>query len=284
MGLPKLKYLVRADFLADALGWIDYLEEMENPVFDIRDFLPSTSYFFHESWQMEMVARMCPNIQKMLFIQHTKCCPTLQPLHSFTKLTDLQIHGSDWGTSGLTSLLEEVGGGLHNLGLIAIKGMSYSSLELILTSCPLLTGLVLNNCDVDVTEEQRRELTHPALQELVLTSSLRSHYVGWLLRAAVNLKVLHLGGLTQVSDEMFVTLTEAGHLQHLEEIQIERSASLSLQTLNTLLGHCSNIKSVGDLAAWSGVTGKELGEMRQIVHEQNLALDLSSHQVMDQMR
>jgi hypothetical protein len=26
MGLPHLQYLVRADFLCDALGWIDYLE------------------------------------------------------------------------------------------------------------------------------------------------------------------------------------------------------------------------------------------------------------------
>ena len=49
MGLPKLRNLVRADYLCDALGWIDYLEEVEDPVFDIREFIPSTSYFFHEN-------------------------------------------------------------------------------------------------------------------------------------------------------------------------------------------------------------------------------------------
>ena len=280
MGLPKLKYLVRADFLTDALGWIDYLEEMEDPVFDIRDFLPSTSYFFHESWQMEMVARMCPNIQKMLFIQHPKCCPSLEPLQSFTKLTDLQLHGSDWGSSGLPELLEAVGRGLESLGLISIKGMSYQSLELVLTSCPALTGLVLNNCDLDLSQETRPSLVQPALEELVVTSSMRTSCVEWLLRAGVNLRVVHLGGLAQVSDEMFLSLTEAGHLHHLEEIQVERSAWLSLQTLNTLLAHCHKLRSVGDLAAWAGVSGQEIGEMRQIVHEQNLALDLSSHQVL----
>ena len=173
MGLTKLKYLVRADFLADALGWIDYLEEMEDPVFDIRDFLPSTTYFFHESWQMEMVSRMCPNIQKMLFIQHPKCCPTLAPLESFTKLTDLQIHGSDWGSSGLVPLVEKGGGSLQNLGLIAIKGMSPHSLEFILDCCPDLNGLVLNNCDFAGTEEPRLDLVQPNLQELVVTSNIR---------------------------------------------------------------------------------------------------------------
>ena len=280
MGLPRLKHLVRADFLADALGWVDYLEEMEDPVFDIRDFLPSTSYFFHESWQMELVCRMCPNIEKMMFIQHPKCCPTLQPLEGFTKLSDLQVHGSDWGPSGLAGLLEKVGPGLTSLGLISIKGMTFHSLQLILTTCTNLTGLVLNNCDLTGGEDNRPELAPTRLEELVVTSNMRGHHVDWLLRAAAQVKIVHLGGLTEVSDEMFRQLTEGGHLRLLEEIQIERSAWLSMETLDTLLCHCPLLRSVGDLAAWAGVTGPDLGQMRQIVHEQNLALDLSSHQVL----
>ena len=38
-------------------------------------------------------------------------------------------------------------------------------------------------------------------------------------------------------------------------------------------------RSVGDISNWGGVSGSEVGEMRTICHEQNLALDLSSHQV-----
>ena len=280
MGLPRLKHLVRADFLADALGWVDYLEEMEDPVFDIRDFLPSTSYFFHESWQMEMVCRMCPNIEKMMFIQHPKCCPTLEPLEGFTRLSDLQIHGSDWGPSGLARLLGKVGSGLTSLGLISVKGLTYPSLHLILSTCTHLTGLVLNNCDLPGGEELRPEVPQTRLEELVVTSNMRGHYVDWLLRAGTQLKIVHLGGLTEVSDELFLQLTRDGHLQHLQEIQIERSAWLSMETLDSLLCHCPLLRSVGDLAAWAGVTGQELGQMRQIVHEQNLALDLSSHQVL----
>ena len=88
MGLAtSLRNLPRADYLvsgeqrgqplalavqADTLGWVDYLEEMEEPVFHIREFIPSTQYFFHEDWQMEMVARMCPHLEKLLFIHHPK--------------------------------------------------------------------------------------------------------------------------------------------------------------------------------------------------------------------
>ena len=39
------------------------------------------------------------------------------------------------------------------------------------------------------------------------------------------------------------------------------------------------LRSVGDISNWGGVSGSEVGEMRTICHEQNLALDLSSHQV-----
>ena len=48
--------------------------------------------------------------------------------------------------------------------------------------------------------------------------------------------------MIQVTDETFRSLCEAGHLTSLEEIQIERSASLSLETLNTLLCHCPDIR------------------------------------------
>ena len=122
MGLaPSLRDLVRADFLCDALGWVDYLEEVEDPVFNIREFLPSTQYFFHEDWQMEMVARMCPRIEKMLFIHHHKCCPSLESLEAFQHLSELQIHGSHWSMSGLDKLLLKVGPQLLSLGLISVK-------------------------------------------------------------------------------------------------------------------------------------------------------------------
>jgi hypothetical protein len=73
MGLPNLTNIPRGDFLCDALGWIDYLEEMANPVFLIKDFFPSQKYYFHEEWQVELASRMCPFISKMLFIFHETC-------------------------------------------------------------------------------------------------------------------------------------------------------------------------------------------------------------------
>jgi hypothetical protein len=73
LSLPKLTNLVRGDFLCDALGWIDYMEE--SPQLLLTEFFPSQQYYFHEDWQMEMAARFCPFISKMFFIYHEDCVP-----------------------------------------------------------------------------------------------------------------------------------------------------------------------------------------------------------------
>ena len=55
LSLPNLTRLMRGDFLCDALGWIDYMEE--TPTLLVTEFFPSQQYYFHEEWQMEMAAR-----------------------------------------------------------------------------------------------------------------------------------------------------------------------------------------------------------------------------------
>lgn len=281
MGLPRLKHLVRADYLCDALGWIDYLEEVEDPVFEIEEFLPSQSYYFHETWQVESAARMCPNIKKMLFIQHPTCCPSLKPLQAFTKLQDLQLHGSYWQQAEMEGLIEAIGPQLQHLGLISVKGLDFSSLRDIFTHCTSLAGVVFNNCGFDKNINQHAtpcKLSSPHLVEMVITSGLTANYLTWLIKRARNLRVLHIGCSTDVEDSTFKELVEEGYLQELEELQVERS-DLSLKTLNTLIEGCKRLKSVGDLGAWACISGQELGQMRQVVHEQNLQLDLSSHKV-----
>jgi hypothetical protein len=107
--------------------------------FSFREFTPSQSYFFHETWQLgkeifwekskivlkpgihytfnynckasilkflknfnllillflpmntESASRMCPNIEKMLFIHHPDCCPSLLPIAGCSnKLSNLK--------------------------------------------------------------------------------------------------------------------------------------------------------------------------------------------------
>ena len=206
IGLARLRHLVRADYLCDALGWIDYLEEVVDPVYDLQEFTPSQSYFFHETWQLEMVSRMCPNIKKILFIQHSESCPSLLPLQEFHFLTDLQLHGAGWESGGLQDLLNLVGHQLQHLGLISCKGFSLASLRHLLLLCTSLEGFVLNNCTMAEIDWARfKEFPvnlAPCLTELVVTSLVGPEYITWLCTAAPRLRVLHLGSNTQVLDHL----------------------------------------------------------------------------------
>merc|ERR1712037_820324 len=109
-----------------------------------------------------------------------------------------------------------------------------------------------------------------------------SEYITWLCTAAPRLRVLHLGigSTTQVRDSTFPELIARGALSHLQELQIEKSSNLSMATLDAIIGGCKDLRSVGDLSQWEGISGPDLGVLRQMAHEQNLQLDLSSHQVL----
>ena len=84
--LENLEELPRGDFLCEAVEQIfetdpDFVErlifklESINPFnsyfrkrLKIRGFWASEEYFFHSSDQMELVAKLCPEIEKMLFM------------------------------------------------------------------------------------------------------------------------------------------------------------------------------------------------------------------------
>ena len=51
-------------------------------------------------------------------------------------------------------------------------------------------------------------------------------------------------------DSTFPELISSGRLSELEELQIEKSANLSLATLDALITGCPELRSVGDLSQW----------------------------------
>ena len=53
---------------------------------------------------------------------------------------------------------------------------------------------------------------------------------------------------------------------------------LSMISVNILLHTSERLKSISDLQEWEGITPFEVGQFRQIAHEQNLDLDTRSHQ------
>ena len=68
-------------------------------------------------------------------------------------------------------------------------------------------------------------------------------------------------------DSTFPELISSGRLSELEELQIEKSANLSLATLDALITGCPELRSVGDeIEAESGTENDNENESDDNVH------------------
>ncbi len=306
MGLPLLVRLVRGDFLCDALGWIDYLDEWPSEAtLLLTEFFPSQSYYFHEEWQMEMVARRCPFISRMFFIFHETCVPNLMVLSAFENLTELCLYGGHFYKDKLRDLLEVRGCNLRELSLICVRNVDYLASALISQYCPRLKVLALSNCDLgefrlsnnddpnsDENYERRQAFIRMArnaqativdfaeLTELSLYSRCRSTYLVFLLGHCPNLETLRLGTGCDMNDEVLNRiLIPDRRMSQLREFHCEAAgAGMTMRSVHLLTITCSELEVLGDLQAWSGVTPAEVGAFRQSCFQANWLLDTSSHQ------
>lgn len=301
VSLPNLSNLVRGDFLCEALGWIDYMEEIESPQFLLTDFFPSQSYYFHEEWQMEMVSRMCPYMASMFFIFHESCVPDYLVLASFEYLTELDLYGGSFYTHKVQELLTLRGFHLRRLNLIAMSQVDYGALAHISQTCPELLKLGLNNCDLghyrplgdpnsDAEYERRqrfvamakeahetmRDMNH--MEEITLQSPCRAIYFTFLLSRCPHVQRVHLGRNSDVGDEAMLKVYVQHGWTDLEEFHCEKSELLTMNTLQLLTNQCRRIRAISDIQAWSGVTPTQVGLFRESCFRQNWDLDTSSHQ------
>ncbi len=309
MGLHKLTRLVKADFLCESLGWIDYLGEAEEGLkLLVTEFFPSQKYYFHEEWQMEMVSRLCPFITKMFFIFHETCVPDFTVLLPFEYLADLTVFGGSFYADKLEVLLEVRGRQLLSLSLMSTTEVDYLAIALLSVHCPNLKTLSLVTCDVgdlrrdsnpnsDESYERRQAFLDMArtahstmtnmghLEELAVHSRCSRTYLSFLLCRCPRVRRVDLGGSCEVDDDTVLRAYAAHGFNDLQEFHCESSAStgLSVDTARMLTVACSDLCALGDLQAWRGAAPAEVGKFRQQCYEENLNLDTRSHQKLRQI-
>lgn len=297
--LPKLVHLPRGDFLTDALAWI----EDDDDIYGICEFFPSQKYYFHEDWQMEMVAECCPFITKMLFIFHENYVKDYLVLMPFQHLSDLELNGGQFYQDKISSLIQVRGMNLVKLTLISVKEIDYKSLALLSIHCKKLKCLTFKNCNfVDsadvVNEEQgldenyRRRQAHidmameahdliedlTALEELTVMSHISSLYFVFLVRRCPGIKSIIIGPKNSISDDSMVKILLVNPLVNLEDFTVENSLELTIMTINLLMNNCENLRAIGDLQKWTRIAPLDLSRIKEMVREGNFDLDTSSNQ------
>ena len=298
--LPSLSQLPRGDFLCDALAWIDEDEDGQDPIYLIQEFFPSQKYYFHEDWQIEMVAKSCPYISKMFFIFHENCVQDYLILLPFAHLSELDLYGGVFFRDKICELLQVKGQQLLKLTLISVKEMNYKAFAMMTVHCHNLKNLTLNNCDIEDfkpgddpnsdQEYEKREAyinmareAHEIVQEfrsletINITSPVNSLYLVFILSRCPRMKAINLGSINGLTDESMLKIYLKNPLTDLEEFHVESATNLSMMTVNLIVNNCLNIKSISDLQKWPAIDPVDLSKFRDMIRTENYELDTSSN-------
>ena len=255
----------------------------------IRNFWASEVYFFHSSEQMAVAAEMCPDIEEMLFMFQNQYTCSLQVLASFHRLARLELWGGDFYLDKLGSLLCDLGPRLTKLDLHHVENINLKSVAALSVNCPQLKILRFSGCTFYLVEvpvglsddniDHNYNQSHQAriineirsamipflsLEELSISSPCPEDLLVCLLSLCLNLKILVIGSMCDISDHCFDQILINNRLQYLEHVEIRKTDLLTMKTVSNLLLYCDNIKSILDIAGWSQVDPADLEEL--VIH------------------
>lgn len=104
---------------------------------------------------MELVARYCPSISKVMFMFRSDQCH-LTRLGNFEHLSDLEIWGGSFYIDEFCELLEVVDNRLKRLSLVHVDYLDKRAIAIITLRCPNLKSLELHSCEF--IEERAEEV------------------------------------------------------------------------------------------------------------------------------
>ena len=114
-----LRIFVRGDFLCDVLDFLEAEDNLPEELM-LEEFWSSEEYFFHDTNQMQLVAKCCPRIRKMMFQFNKECVDDFLVLEPFACLSELHIWGGEFYIDRLNDLLYKMGYRLQVLYLVHV--------------------------------------------------------------------------------------------------------------------------------------------------------------------
>ena len=122
--LKQLRILVRGDFLCDVLDLLESEKRLPENLM-LEEFWSSEEYFFHDTNQINLVAKCCPKLRKMLFHFSKECIDDFLVLEQFRCLNELHIWGGEFYIDCLNELLYKIGHRLQVLYLIHVDQVGF---------------------------------------------------------------------------------------------------------------------------------------------------------------
>jgi len=293
----SLRELKRGIPLCDALGYQALINEatwtMQKKL-KLEVFQASEKVHFHTDLEMSIVAEACPDLKKMIFKYNPEYFSSYLQLAVFEKIRHFETWGGGFISSGLSQLLEIIGGRLEILHLCHVEDIGWDNVVHLTQCCRNVKVLVFENCSFIEEEEDGlneealflKNVKVPPLLELKIFKVINMplEMTLMILRKSLNIVNIEVDGDIDFKDENITELLQNNQLSKLENLLIYSSKYLTLGALNQLIESCTNLTSVNYLINWKSISRPELLSFWRCLRENNIDIDFGEKEFKEDMQ
>lgn len=258
--LPSLTHLKIYSFTGLALAHI----ADENPQFQTK------LKYFHDTntslQAMDVMLQMCPDLESVHIDNPEQ--GTLLKIHKFKYLNSLKVTRP---TDDLDELLRKIG---DRLSVLKINHRKQRSLNLsdICLNCPNLTTLECFQSNLTVLDFSSYFMALENV-EILYCDNITDSLVRFILSNSPFLKRIIIGCIIHMTDGDIFRLCAENAFQSLEELWFSCARSLTATSVELLMGHCPNLKVIGQLSGWD-VQQDDVDYLRAVIAATNTDLTL----------
>jgi hypothetical protein len=231
--------------------------------------LPSVTVFVGRISDATLLVQKCPNIRQLVLRSFS------EDISDLGGLRHVVVVSISWCCCTLirfSCVIRRLGTTLTNLEMQHVENINMDDL---VNYCTVLNSLTLGYCHIMYTDTFDPELPHfRNLQKLRLRHTFGPFDFISTLHLYVNLNVLSIMGMAQVSDMFIETIVRAGGFRNVTEFVVAYCGYLSIDAAWLLMHNCPNLTTLGNIDSWPGVTSAQVLTLLNHIECNNLALTL----------
>lgn len=226
--------------------------------------------YLHDTWttleEMDSIIKLCPNLERI----HLDSVESgvLEKLSELKRLNSLKLTKPN--LDEVMDYLKTSGEQLQTLTLNNNKKSSLNLSEICLY-VPNLQTLEFFQMKLTFTNLNAYFMTLQNVE--LLYCDMSDHVVRYILTNAPFLKRIVVGCVINMTDGDIFRLCAECNFQNLEELWFSRARCLTATTVELLMGHCPNLRVVGQLNGWD-IHQDELDYLRAVIAASNTDLTL----------
>jgi hypothetical protein len=229
--------------------------------------LPLVRKFVGTVSSARLLAQKCPKINKLVLHSLTD---DISDLGELRRVASISIRNCSYDVIRFSDALIRLGQTLSILEIHEVENVNIGDL---IKYCTVLNELNISCCNVTCTGIFDRIFPHFVnLKELRLRQNRGPFVFSSILHLYINLKVLHVVGMGDITDKVIRPIVMAGRFRNVTEFVAEHCGYMGIETAFFIMRNCPNLTKLGNLNSWLGVANGELVSLVNFVRKNNFSL------------